>query len=229
MPSESIFDSSLAGGVVGALAPAAGLTALSSGALGFLSGATGPKAPTWPVMIAWVPTDVASTSSDVVDSVVGAIETANVAQSVSKFVPDVSVSKNVERTGKNKIGYRIDYSFITPLCEKAKRCGYQLNISTPKEISPIHPPSAEHINPGILSTSGFPDYSYVPDKWGADGMSVFPDYDIMRDFSSRLPNWIYLYFPANTVAYRKDENRMGFLKYPIILHQGKILFFVKNQ
>tara|TARA_B100000965_G_scaffold244230_1_gene204944 strand:+ start:14231 stop:15097 length:867 start_codon:yes stop_codon:yes gene_type:complete len=229
IPSTGIFDSSIVGGVVGALSPAAGFTSLTSGALGFLAGASGPKAPTWPVLIAWVPPEKATTATDAVEAIVEAIETADISESVSRFAPSVVVEREVERTGKTKAGYRVDYKFSSPICDGAKRCGYQLNIAPPKDLAIMSPPSTEQTPPGILSTSGFPDYSYVPDRWGIDGMAKFPDYEILRDFSSRLPEWIYIYFPSQTLAYMEDSGRMVYLKYPIILHNGSTLLFVKHQ
>ncbi|MEN3163971.1 hypothetical protein WI697_18150 [Tistrella mobilis] len=228
IPSTGIFDSSIVGGVVGALSPAAGFTSLTSGALGFLAGASGPKAPTWPVLIAWVPPEKATTATDAVEAIVEAIETADITVSVQKFAPDVAVVRAEERIGKNYDGYRIQYNFTSEKCFESKRCGYQLSILPPTEIGPLSPPQSEPVKSGILSTSGFPSYSYVPDSRIDYAKATFPDYDIMTDYTARLPEWMYILFPAMTLAYQNESGHMSFLKYPIILHQGKTFFFVKN-
>lgn len=75
-------------------------------------------------------------------------------------------------------------------------------------------------------------------EWGAGGHSssrLFeaPKYvldihgfEIALKASAQLPEWIYLYAAPRTLSYQdKDARKM--LPFPVVFHQGKVLYFVK--
>ncbi len=75
-------------------------------------------------------------------------------------------------------------------------------------------------------------------QWGAGGRSknrLFetPNYmleihgfEIALKASAQLPEWVYLYAAPGSLSYQdKDARKM--LPFPVVFHQGKVLYFVK--
>lgn len=53
---------------------------------------------------------------------------------------------------------------------------------------------------------------------------AFPIFEVLRAASARLPEGLYLYLPPDSVPLGGDQGR---LKMPVVLDQGKILYFVQ--
>ena len=53
-----------------------------------------------------------------------------------------------------------------------------------------------------------------------------PGFEIALKASAKLPEWIYLYAAPGTVSYQDKEARK-MLPFPVVFHQGKVLYFVK--
>ena len=53
-----------------------------------------------------------------------------------------------------------------------------------------------------------------------------PGFEIALKASAQLPEWVYLYAAPMTLSYQDGDARK-MLPYPVMLHQGKVLYFVK--
>ncbi len=75
-------------------------------------------------------------------------------------------------------------------------------------------------------------------EWGAGGRSknrLFETPNYMLDIhgfeialkaSAQLPEWVYLYAAPGSLSYQdKDARKM--LPFPVVFHQGKVLYFLK--
>ncbi len=51
-------------------------------------------------------------------------------------------------------------------------------------------------------------------------------FEIALKASAQLPEWVYLYAAPGSLSYQdKDARKM--LPFPVVFHQGKVLYFVK--
>lgn len=72
----------------------------------------------------------------------------------------------------------------------------------------------------------FVDIRNGRERWEAR----FPDIEVYRKLSARLPAWVYLYLAPGQVSYLDEgTGKLALLPYPVVVNQGELLFFVRNE
>jgi outer membrane lipoprotein SlyB len=224
MAGPNLFNSASAGGVVGALAPAAGLTSISSGALGLLSGMATQRA-TPSRLIAWVPTTLAPTPHEAADLVVQYIREADIPGIWNQTVVDAEMLPPIPSSDGEDLRYPIKH----PDCMTETSCQYWLSQLRYKYEPNVLPPKSEPQADSSFIVMNFPGNSYYSNTLGNPPVPKFPDIDVISEISRRLPEWIYLYIPPKGAGIRDKDGNISFISFPFIMNKGDILLFVKNK
>jgi len=223
------FGKALTWGIGNALAVPPGFNPGTAGALALVSGIFGTRDPDEKVwtsqIVAWMPKNGAQSPADARDKVNLLLWNA-LSQAIDEipFPPAYSVEK---RTWVNYGGMTERFASLRggDCGEKRVQCRMDLIV---------HRMPVEVAAPRILG--GFPAYGFASpfqathiDRRGFGGKvtAIFPDLAVYQRASALLPEWVYLYVAPDKVAYDDDKVGRVLLPYPIVLNQGKFLYFVK--
>jgi len=118
-------------------------------------------------------------------------------------------------------------------CDDPKvQCRYRITVPVP----PV-----ERTAPAVLG--GYPAWSFVRTQGMAGVASsfvdrrgghvaprpVFPDLEVLRKLSARLPGWAAIYVAPHTASYLDEETgKPALLPYPVVLRAGEPLYFVRG-
>lgn len=227
-------------GAANAIAPPAGLSNISAGALGFLSwmamGDTNPAQESR--VIAWVPASLATSPAEAHELMVEEVTDALAVASRETELPNgyrwgEHVHKRVNAT-------KIDrWSIEGPDCGDADSqalCMYQVNFVdweyAQDDWGETRAPAA--LGGGAAYRMSEPSNlpSLSPSKILNGGWSAgFPDLALYARMSAELPEWIMLYIAPRRVSYRSDDGDSGLqwkgLGLPILLQGGEAHYFIE--
>lgn len=227
-------------GVANALAPPAGLSSISAGALGFMSwmamGETNPARKSR--VIAWVPASRADSPAEaralMVEEVTAALE---VAATHTELPTGYRWGSSEHRTTNATEIYRRPIK--GPDCGASDSdafCTYDVHVLQWKyaedDWTRTHAPAALGGDPAyrLTATGDMPTLS--PSKIIDHGWSVgFPDLSLYVRMSEALPEWVMLYLAPRKVSYRSDRDGKTWrgLGLPMLLHEGGAHYFVSPE
>lgn len=65
--------------------------------------------------------------------------------------------------------------------------------------------------------------------WSRSYRAGIPEVEVLMEASRRLPEWAYVYISSNYSShYNEEEERFTYLMYPLVLHQGEPLYFIRD-
>ncbi|BAI74746.1 hypothetical protein AZL_b00830 (plasmid) [Azospirillum sp. B510] len=230
------------------LSPPPGFTSVAAGALGFaslfFSGPAPEDASRYSQLLIWMPRGEAATEEEAWRKLNEMVqrELAAVLAEVA-LPPDYRLEKEESQFRGYRPGGLMQTRYTSTRtawrihggeCDEPKvTCQYQVSLLLP----PVERPA-----PALLG--GYPAWTYVRTE-GLTGISpsfidrrpfqdvrraTFPDMEVLRKLSARLPAWVAIYVAPRTMAYRHEETgEPALLGYPVILRSGTIHYFVKNR
>lgn len=233
-------------GGLNALRPPPGFSPKTAGALGFaamfFSGPTSEELSRTSKILVWMPHEEAATAEDAWRAIDGLVQRELAAVLVDTRLPS---GYRVEKEMKSVTSYRPGKT-LAPMpyrsdevtwrirggdCDDPKvQCRYRITVPVP----PVG-----RMAPTMLG--GYPAWSFVRTQ-GMTGVAstfvdrrgghdvprpVFPDLEVLRKLSARLPGWMAIYVAPHTTSYFDEETgKPALLPYPVVLHAGAPLHFV---
>ena len=72
-----------------------------------------------------------------------------------------------------------------------------------------------------------------PSTFTGDTKPHFPDYQVYKKMSANLPEWVFIYLAPSYGSWRvsveRQDGTFGYLSMPVVLNQGKTLYFLKRK
>lgn len=233
-----------------------GLSAGKAGALDFVMNLSKPnKASSQSRLIAWMPIEMAANEEDAQKRMTAIFVSAiKNAAAEMKWPPGIRVEEEriqidlAERKGRTK---SIVVHLTGDSCDlKTVRCAYAFwlgTMSAKRQASPAALGSVDSyaflaLNSDYGKSSAWTfgnSGSYLElDAPKSDVLyrdkvkarkAVLPDLEFYTTLSRYLPAWAYIYLtPANErVSIPIEDGRRTFLRFPVMLHQGRMLLFVE--
>ncbi|MBP2311484.1 hypothetical protein [Azospirillum soli] len=243
LPSAAVF------GGLNYLSPPPGFTSAAAGALGFatlfFAGPTPEDASRYTRLLVWMPREEAGTAEEARRKLDELVQRELTAVLAEVALPS---GYRLEKDQRPFTAHRPDGGLITTRytttqtiwrirggeCDEPKvTCQYQVSMPLP----PV-----EGTAPTLLG--GYPAWTYVRTE-GLTGISpsfidrrpfqetrraAFPDMEVLRKLSARLPAWTAIYVAPGTMAYLHDESgNPALLGYPVVLRGGTVSYFVRHQ
>jgi hypothetical protein len=72
---------------------------------------------------------------------------------------------------------------------------------------------------------GYTDMRDGPARW----LPRLPEVEIFSKVSKKLPEWAYIYIAPGFSSIKNDEGNFRFLMFPLIIHQGEPLYFIRPE
>ncbi|HYG88971.1 MAG TPA: hypothetical protein VD978_22240 [Azospirillum sp.] len=235
-------------GTLNYLSPPPGFGSVAAGALGFASFFfSGPAPEEWsrtPSLLVWMPRSEAATADEAWHKLNAMVQRELAAVLSETRLPS---GYRLEKEEKLAIAFRPGYS-LAPTRYTSTRTLWKIrggDCDDPKvqcqyQVSLIVPP-VERAAPSVLG--GYPAWTYIRTE-GLAGISptfvdrrefrekyraVFPDLEVLRKLSARLPAWAFIYIGPDSVAYMNEEvGKPTLLRFPVILSKGEPVYFVRG-
>ena len=227
-------------GVLDAGNPLPGFSALGGGVMGFLSMAIppppGPGASSQ--IVAFIPKSIAPDMDTAVR-----VQSEHLKAAFRAAMEDLPLLDPF-RYGEIEIkDPEANYGFLTVTlrvfggyCDRGGlSCGFQAHVPTGGNSATAA--SKSRIRDGFApqKLGGTPARRFVSgaglsngDGKGGDWEDpLLPEFEFYQKVSERLPPWMYLYIAPGNTSYRKEDGTYAWLPAPAILHQGRILPFIK--
>ncbi len=245
--SPTLPSAALVGGL-NALSPPFGISSAAAGALGFASmffDGPGPASASGTTLIlAWAPKELAASETEAWRLIDSRVQEALAAALQETRLPD---RYRVERTERKTKSYRPGKALFPTAYDgvevswRIKGGDCDLEKVACRYVAALPVPPVETRAPALLG--GYPAWGYVRTQGMASisatfidnrefrskFRAVFPDLEVLRKASARLPEWIAIYVAPNTMAHRNDSvGEPSFIPYPLLLQGGKALFFVRG-
>ncbi len=246
--SNADFAKASAFGTLNALSPPPGFTSVTAGALGFASmfftGGGAEEISRTSKLLVWMPRSEAATADEAWQKLNTLVQHELAAVLAETPLPS---GYTLEKEDRQVTGYRPGISFApTPYkstqaiwhirggdCDQPKvQCGYEVRLRLP----PV-----ERTAPAVLG--GYPAWTYIRTEgmieipssftdhreFRAKTRAMFPDMEVLRKLSMRLPNWAFIYVAPNAMGYSdKASGKPVLLRFPVVLNKGEPLYFVRG-
>jgi hypothetical protein len=245
--SPTLPSAALVGGL-NTLSPPFGFGSAAAGALGFASmffDGPGPASASGTTLIlAWAPKELAASEIEawrLIDS--------RVQEALAAALQETRLAEpyRVERSERKTKSYRPSKTLFPTAYDgvevswRIKGGDCDLEKVACRYVAALPVPPVETRAPALLG--GYPAWGYVRTQGMASISStfidnrefrskfraVFPDLEVLRKASARLPEWIAIYVAPNTMAHLNDTaGKPSFIPYPLVLQGGTALFFVRG-
>jgi len=174
-------------------------------------------------LFAWMPKEYVGKGEDPVDKLADLL-----LEATGQVVEDMGydAAKSIARGGKDKSGLAV-YFRVKSKPEDG-RCKNSPTRSTCWISFGLRDPKNTSVAPDFVASTG-EAYFFNPSS-GVYSLYKFPrenaginELEFLQKLSAKLPKWVYFYAAPKKIKFDKDSK----LKIPVIINQGKVLYFVK--
>lgn len=226
LPKDSLKDENtkqvamgVAAGAAGLSSPVGGLTNAQAGALNLASWLISPGIPaTQPAVVAWMPNT--GQTAEEAQNQLGELLAGSAEKLFKELNTEVKTSKASYNSKLKGVTLDAKGEKVCSEVSKDKACYIGFLTAIPEKVKSTMPFQKTGESYLFRNEIGFHTSIVLP-KNQNNGLT---DMEFMLKLSSGLPEWVFLYYPPDTLKMDSSGKKVA---YPLFLNQGKEILFLK--